>query len=197
MRKTLLMTMMSVALGAGVASAQTTSAAAPAATAPAQPTSTMGKIGYINAQAVLAQAPGAAEARTTLQKETDKHRADLALADDSIKNMITAYQQKQLAMSADVRQKQQADIQARQQALQDRADQLDQQMQKRQEELLKPIMDRINAILADLRKDGSYAVIFDTSTGSIVAADPSLDLTNEVLLKAAAPAAIAATPKKP
>ena len=130
------MTMMSVALGAGVASAQTTSAAAPAATAPAQPTSTMGKIGYINAQAVLAQAPGAAEARTTLQKETDKHRADLALADDSIKNMITAYQQKQLAMSADVRQKQQADIQARQQALQDRADQLDQQMQKRQEELL-------------------------------------------------------------
>jgi outer membrane protein len=198
MRKTFVMTVAAVALTASAAAAQT--AAAPASTpaqtvqAPAGPA----KIAYINAQMVLANAPGAVEARTTIQKETDKHRADLALADDSIKNMITSFQQKQLAMSKEVRDKQQADIQARQQALQERADALEQQMQKREQDLIKPIMDKINSVLGDMRKEAGYSVIFDTSTGAVVAADPALDLTDQVLtrLKAGTPTT-ATAPKKP
>jgi outer membrane protein len=200
MRKTFLMTVAAVALTASAAAAQTTTAPAstPAQTAPAPLPTGPAKIAYINAQMVLANAPGAAEARTTIQKETDKHRADLALADDSIKNMITSFQQKQLAMSKEVRDKQQADIQARQQALQDRADALEQTMQKREQELIKPIMDKINAVLGDIRKEAGLSVIFDTSTGSVVAADPALDLTDQVLtrLKAGTPTT-ATAPKKP
>jgi len=186
MRKIFMMTMAGLALTATGAMAQ--SPASAAAT----------KIGYINSQVILTNAPGAAEARTTIQKETDKHRADLALADDSIKNMIQSFQQKQLAMSKDARDKQEADIRSRQQALQQRADQLEQQMEKRQADLIKPIMDKVNAALADIRKEGGYALILDTATGAIVAADPALDLTDQVLAKLKASAPTAATaPKKP
>ncbi|HEX6559758.1 MAG TPA: OmpH family outer membrane protein [Longimicrobiales bacterium] len=186
MRKIFMMTMASLAITASAAMAQ-----APAA-------ASAGKIGYINSQLVLTQAPGAAEARSTIEKETNKHRADLALADDSIKTMITAFQQKQLAMSKDARDKQEADIRARQQALQQRADQLEQQMEKRQQDLIKPIMDKVNTALTELRTQGGYALILDTAAGAIVAADPALDLTDQVLakLKAAAPTA-ATAPKKP
>jgi outer membrane protein len=200
MRKIFSLTMTAVALSATAAFAQAPTSSAPApAPAPVQAPAGPVKIAYINAQAVLANAPGAAEARTTIQKETDKHRADLALADDSIKNMITSFQQKQLAMSKDVRDRQQADIQARQQALQARADQLDQLMQKREQDLIKPIMDKINTVLTDLRKEAGYTMILDTSTGAIVAADPALDLTDTVLtrLKAAPATAATAAPKKP
>ncbi|HUP89234.1 MAG TPA: OmpH family outer membrane protein [Longimicrobiales bacterium] len=186
MRKTLLMTMAGLMFAASAASAQ-----APA-TATAAPT----KIAFVNSQKLIAEAPGAAEARTTIEREMNKHQADLALADDSIKNAIADFQKKQLALSADAREKQQNDIRAKQAALQNRADALEQQMQKRQQDLIKPIMDRINTVLEALRKEGSYTLILDTATGSIVAADPAADLTSTVLarLKAAAPTATA--PKK-
>ena len=63
MRKMFLLALAAVALTAGSASAQST------------------KIGYINSQKIIAEAPGAAEVRTTIEREMNKHRADLALAD--------------------------------------------------------------------------------------------------------------------
>lgn len=185
MRKILLLTMATLAVTATAAVAQ-----APATT----PATT--RIGYINSQRLIAEAPGAAEARTTLQREMEKHQADLALADDSIKTMFADFQKKQLAMSKDARDKEEASIRTRQQALQQRATSLEEQMQKRQQDLVKPIMDRINTVLGDMRKDGGYVVILDVASGGIVAADPAADLTEVVLakLKAASPTAAAKKP---
>jgi outer membrane protein len=128
----------------------------------------------------------------------NKHRADLALADDSLKNMISAYEKKQLVLSADARKKEEDAIRARQSALQNRAQTLENEMVKRQQELAKPIMDRINTVLQDIRKEGGYAIILDAANGGIVAADPAMDLTETVLTRlkstAAAPAAAAKKP---
>lgn len=183
MRKMFLTALAGVMMTAGAASAQTT-----------------GKIGFVNSQKIIAEAPGASEVRTTIEREMNKHRADLALADDSLKNLISAYEKKQLVLSTDARKKEEDVIRGRQQALQTRAEALENQMQKRQSELVKPIMDRINTVLQDIRKEGGYALILDAAAGSIVAADPSMDLTDTVLtrLKASAPAAAApAGAKKP
>jgi outer membrane protein len=182
MRKILLATIAGLALTATPAAAQ----------APA-------KIAFINSQKLIAEAPGAAEARTTIEREVNKHRADLALAEDSLKNMITDFQKKQLALSKDARDKEEASIRTRQQTLQKRADDLESQVSKRQSDLVKPIMDRINTVLDSMRKEGGYSIIFDVSAGSIVAADPALDLTDQVLtrLKATAAAPAATAPKKP
>ena len=157
------------------------------------------KIGYINSQKLIAEAPGAVEARTTIEREVNKHRADLALAEDSLKNMITEFQKKQLALSKDARDKEEASIRTRQQTLQKRADDLETQVSKRQQDLVKPIMDRINTVLDSMRKDGGYALILDVSAGGVVAADPALDLTDQVLtrLKATAAASPATAPTKP
>ena len=175
MRKTLMMALAGLALTAGTASAQTAGT----------------KIGFVNSQKIIAEAPGAADVRATIEREMNKHRADLALADDSLKNMVTAYEKKQLVLSADARQKEETAIRSRQQALQARAQSLEEQMIKRQSELAKPIMDQINTVLQDLRKEGGYAIILDAANGGIVAADPAADLTEQVLarLKASGPAA--------
>lgn len=186
MRNTLVMMLAGLALSASAAVAQTTTPAASAT-----------RIAYINSQKLISEAPGAAEARTTIEKEMNKHRADLALADDSLKNQIADYQKRQLVLSADARSKEETAIRTKQQTLQTRAEALEEQMAKRQQELVKPIMERINTVLQDVRKEGGYALILDSSSGSIVSGDPALDLTDMILtrLKAAAPAATAA--KKP
>ena len=180
MRKTFWMALAALTMTAGSASAQT---AGP-------------KIGFVNSQKIIAEAPGAAEVRTTIEREMNKHRADLALADDSLKNMIQAYEKKSLVLSADARKKEEDAIRSRQQALQTRAQTLEDQMARRQSELAKPIMDRINAVLQDVRKEGGYAVILDAANGGIVAADPSLDLTEAVLTRLKSTAAAAPAPAK-
>lgn len=180
MRKTLLIMLAGLGLTASAASAQTPGT----------------KIAFINSQKVIAEAPGSAEARTTIEKEANKHRADLALAEDSLKNIVLEYQKKQLVLSADARTKEEASIRAKEAALQDRAEALEKQMAKRQNDLVKPIMDRINTVLSALRTEGGYSIILDASAGAIVSADQSLDLTEQVLarLKAAQPAATANKP---
>ena len=62
---------------------------------------------------------------------------------------------------------------------------------QRQQELVQPVMDKINQVIEQIRAEGAYTLIFDVSAGGVVAADPGLDLTQEVIrrLKAAAPPA--------
>jgi outer membrane protein len=180
MRKTFLMALATLAITAGTASAQTA------------PT----KIAFVNSQKIIADAPGAAEIRTTIEREMNKHRADLALADDSLKNMIQSYEKRQLVLSADARTKEETAIRSRQQALQQRAQSLEEQMAKRQNDLAKPLMDRINAILQELRKEGGYALILDAASGGIVSADPAIDLTETVLTRLKSTAAAAPAPAK-
>jgi outer membrane protein len=153
-------------------------------------------IAYVRSQMLFQEAPGAADARTTIQREMDKYQAELALAEDSIKNLLTDYQQRQVMMSPDAKKRQEDLINAKKASLDKRAEQYDAAVRKRQQELVQPIMEKINKILEDVRKEKGISMIVDGSQqGVIIAADTTLDLTREILarLKAQGPAA---PPKK-
>ena len=62
-----------------------------------------------------------------------------------------------------------------------RLSEIDQQAQIRQAELIQPVMDRITTVIETLREEGSYSLIFDVAAQGIISADPSLDLTQEVI----------------
>ena len=42
-------------------------------------------------------------------------------------------------------------------------------------------MDQITQVIETIREEGNYALILDVAAGSIISADPSLDLTQEVI----------------
>jgi Skp family chaperone for outer membrane proteins len=42
-------------------------------------------------------------------------------------------------------------------------------------------MDEITEVIEELREQGNYALILDVAAGSIVSADPALDVTEEVI----------------
>jgi outer membrane protein len=163
-----------------------------AVTAPAGPV----KVAYINSEKLVQQAPGAMEARTTFDREMNKFKAELALLEDSIQNMMADFQQKQITLSPDAKKKQQDAILARQSGLQTRSQAAEQTLAKRQQELMEPIMDRINKAMNDYRKEHGISIIFDAAARSIISADSALDVTDAVLAKLKGPAA-AGAPKKP
>ena len=52
---------------------------------------------------------------------------------------------------------------------------------KLNEEYLKPIIDRVHAIVAGIGTDEAYSLILDAADGNVVYGDKSLDLTDRVL----------------
>ncbi|MEP7086783.1 MAG: OmpH family outer membrane protein, partial [Gemmatimonadota bacterium] len=79
-----------------------------------------------------------------------------------------------------------------------RVQELEQTAQQRESELVRPIMEQINKIIEQLRTQNGYSFILDAGSqaGVVVAADSSLDVTDQVIkrLVAAGPVASRAAP---
>ena len=52
---------------------------------------------------------------------------------------------------------------------------------QRNEQLTRPIVEKIREVLIDIGDRDGYSIIFDATDGNVVYADDALDLTNEVL----------------
>lgn len=149
------------------------------------------KIGYIDTRRVLQEAPGAQEARSTLESAMQGFQGQLQAMQDSLQTMMTDYQQRSLVMSADAKQQREQEIIAKRTVWEQRAEQLQQQAAQRQQEVMEPIMQRVEQVISDVRQSEGYGIIFDVVSEAIVSADPALDITATVIerLKAAGPAA--------
>lgn len=55
------------------------------------------------------------------------------------------------------------------------------QAEQRNKELTAPIVEKINAVIAQLAEEEGYTIIFDAAQGNIVYAKKALDLTEQVL----------------
>lgn len=170
-----------LALIVGAASAS--SASAQAAAAP--------KFGFINSAAILAEAPGRAEAENRFKTEVAAYQAQLQRMSDSLQTMAASFDKEAPKLDSATRVSRAKVIQDRETAYQTRARDLDQQMQTRQAELIRPIMENLQKVIEQVRAEDGYAMIFDVAsqTSVIVAADKSLDITPKVLARVkAAPA---------
>jgi outer membrane protein len=139
------------------------------------------RLGFINSQAIIEQAPGASEAEDQFERDMARYRAELQQMAEGIQNLITQFDQQQLTLSAEAKQNREEEIRQRQQAYQSRVEELDQQASQRRQELLEPIMNEINGVIEAIRAEGNYAMIFDVAAGAIIAADPAMDLTQQVI----------------
>lgn len=147
--------------------------------AQAQQTST---IAFINSQRIIQEAPGAQEARQTLEAEMEQYRTELQQLEQDLQAEIQDYQQQVGTMTEEARAAREQEIRAQQQQLAQRASELDQQAAQRQQALVEPIMQQIEAVIEAIRQERNYAMIFDSAPGtSLISADPSLDITDEVI----------------
>jgi len=153
-----------------------------AASAPAFAQGTQ-KIAYVDSKVILSRAPGRQAAEDQFNKEMEASRTLVQKMGDSLQTMIADYQKVQTTLAANIREQRESAIRKRQEDYQSRAGNLDQQMQARQVELVKPIMDQIRKVLDEIRQEDGYAFILDAGSeaGVIVAADRNLDITEKVI----------------
>ena len=148
------------------------------------------KIGYINSQNILAETPGAKEAQAQFDQDIAGYRQEVEGLATELETLVRQYEQQQAMLSPSAKQQRETDIRTKQQTYQERLTAIDQRGGQRQQELVQPVMDKINQAIEVVRAEGSYSLILDVAAGGVVAADPALDLTQEVIrrLQAAATA---------
>jgi outer membrane protein len=147
------------------------------------------KIGYLDSQRIIREAPGAEQVRTQIQQEMSRFEAQFKVLSDSVDKMVADYQQKSVTLSPEQKTKREQEIRQKTSELEQRAGQLREQVGMKQDSLMKPVMERVEKVIDEIRKEEGYAIIFDVASRAMVSADTTFDITTKVItrLKASAP----------
>lgn len=154
------------------------------------------RFGYIDSQAILQEAPGAPEAQQEFDRQMETFSQEIEQMGARLDSLINAYQQQQSTLLPNVRQGRETEINQLQQRYQQRVDQMGSEAELSRQALIEPILNEMAQTIEAIREEGGYHVIMDVASQAIVAADTSLDLTQEVLrrMQEAAPAASGSSP---
>ena len=145
------------------------------------------KYGYADSQKVIDQMPEVKRAQAqlkTLEEQLQK-RGQKMLVD--LQTRATNAQKKAQSggMSPiQVKQEEEA-LQKEQLALAEYEQKMIAQLQTKQQQLMKPIKEKINNAFKAVAKEKGYAYIFDLSSGFLLYYDESLDLTDDIIAKLA------------
>jgi outer membrane protein len=183
-------------------------ALAPAWAAAQQPQ----KLGFVDSNKIIEATPGVSEAKANYEKQAEAWRAELVSKQKELNDLQEEYKKQVAILSPDKKTEKEQAILAKQKEAQDYFQAKfgpQGEASVKEKELLRPIYDRINKAIEEVRADEGYALIFDVQAGALAAGDPSLDLTDKVVAKpksegatvsatpAPAPAAAEANPSPP
>jgi outer membrane protein len=141
------------------------------------------KVAYLNASRILQDAPGAADARTAVQQEEQALQQKVKLLEDSITKMVQQYDARRQTMTADARRREEERLSAVETEMQATAQRLNLESNQRKQEIMQPVLNRVDDVIEAIRKEHGYAIIFDVTSRAIASADTTLDLTQQVLTR--------------
>ncbi|MBN1130901.1 MAG: OmpH family outer membrane protein [Chitinispirillaceae bacterium] len=143
------------------------------------------KIGYINSEQIFAKYEGTKEAQEKFNKEVAKWEQEASKKQKDIKDMKDQLDKQSLLLSNERKREIEDSLRQKmalyEKFLQEKFGQKGEALTKN-EELTKPIIDKINKILEKIAKEENYDFIFDARAGSIVYAMPKYDLSERVLM---------------
>jgi len=141
------------------------------------------RIAFVDSQAILSQAPGAAEAQQEFERQMDRFSEEIETMGRAIDQLVQEYQAQQATLLPNVRQAREDEIRQRDARYEQRLAEMEQEAAMTRQRLIEPILMQISDAIEALRVADGYAIIFDLTGQSIVAADPALDLTDRVVAR--------------
>lgn len=151
------------------------------------------KIGYVNTQRLLAEAPAARQAQTAFETDMTRYRTQIDSIGRQLETRREEFQRQSATLSAAVRTQREQELQQQFTAAQQQVAQIEQTAARRQQELVEPVQRRIRETIDAVRREGGFTVLLDAA--AVVSADPALDVTQQVLTRLGGTAAPAAAPR--
>ena len=127
-----------------------------------------GKLGHVDSNKLLELMPEKAAAQTKLQDFAKQLQDQLVAMQGEYDTKVQDYQKNQATYSDLIKQtkaKEIGDLEQRITAYQQSAQE---ELQKKQEELLQPIIDKAKKAIQDVAKEQGYSYVFDSSVGVLL-----------------------------
>ncbi len=122
------------------------------------------KFGHIDLQQLILVMPERKAALEELEKITAELEEMLGNLQTELQTMFQQYSEKRATMSDLVRQAKEEEINAKQQRIETFRGQADQQLQQKQQELMKPIFTKADSAIAVVAKEQGLIYVFDVGT---------------------------------
>lgn len=139
------------------------------------------KIGYIDLQKAIQETSAGKKAKKELEKEFNAKKDELSKKEANIKKMQEDFEKKKAVLSDEAKQAKGAELQNEMMKYRDLLGQSQLNIQKKEQELTKPILDKLQDTIDKVAKDGGYTVILEKSEQSVIWAKKDIDLTDTVV----------------
>ncbi|MGA1978230.1 MAG: OmpH family outer membrane protein [Bacteroidales bacterium] len=145
------------------------------------------KYAFVDSEYIRKNIPAFNTAQDQLDKLSKQWEKEVSDGYAVVEQMYKSYQNEAPLLSQDMKTKREEEIISKEKEMKDLQNKyfgVDGDLFKKRQELVKPIQDEILKAIKDIAVEGSYAAIFDTSTGgNILFANPKFDISDQVLEK--------------
>lgn len=144
-------------------------------------------VAYVDMQYILKNLPQYETANEQLNMISKRWQKDIDAAQNEAKILATNYQTEQIFLSADMKERREAEILAKEQEVLELKHKYfgqDGEWYKKRESLLKPIQDEVYNAIQDIANEKRYDVVKDRSSEpSLIYMSSKLDISDQVLEK--------------
>lgn len=121
------------------------------------------KFARVNSQEVMAVMPETKEMNTNLEAFSKELQEQIEQIQVEFNNKYAEFEKNQATMSSAVKQMKQQELQQLQERYQQFQQYAQQDFQKKQQELVAPIQNKLSAAIEKVAKAGGYTAVFDTA----------------------------------
>jgi outer membrane protein len=144
------------------------------------------KFAYVNSQYILSKIPEYKAVQDQINQISIEWQKEIEAKYSEIDQLYKAYKADEVLLTDEMKQKRQAEIEQKEQAVKDLQKQhfgVNGDLFKKRQELVKPIQDKVYNAVQDLAQKDNLAIIFDESSDnvSMLYANPKYDKSDEIL----------------
>jgi outer membrane protein len=143
------------------------------------------RFAYVDSEYILNNIPEYLAAQDQLEKLAEQWQKEIESRYQEVEKLYRSYQQDRVLMSEEMQRKREDEIvkkEAEAADLQRKYFGPTGELFNNQEELIRPIQDRVYSAVEEMAKEGNFAVIFDTSDSpTMLYTNPRNDMSDDVL----------------
>lgn len=143
------------------------------------------KIGYVNSQEIVSLMPAVKEARSSLETYGQQLQKKAQQMYKALETKVGSLQKKQEEGTLSPKQLEEERIKLQQEEMKLGEFQQSSQMQiaQKEQELLSPILEKVQKAIDEVAKAEGFTIVFDSSQGVILYADQTADISSKVKTK--------------
>ena len=141
------------------------------------------KIAHISLDSLLSVMPESKVAKQAAQDYYKQLESQVGTMQAELQKKYQEYQENQTKYTDLIKQTKEKELQDLQQRIQDFQASAQQDLQRKNDELFKPVQEKAKKAIDQVAKEGGYKYVLDTSSGVVLFSEPSDDILSLVVKK--------------